>query len=93
MILCSREHEPTHFQVEAVNAAKFNLRSAPGTRESHSEAKQQRLVLKIKEAAILISQMQLRAQLKPGRQQQTPRDAVIKSQSRSAQLCHLYNEA
>ena len=93
MISCSREHEPTHFQVEAVNAAKFNLQSAPGTHEPHSEAKQQRLVLKIKEAAILISQMQLCAQLKPGRQQQTPRDAVIKSQSRSAQLCHLYNEA
>lgn len=37
MISSSGEHEPTHFRVEAVNAAKFNLQRAPGTREAHSE--------------------------------------------------------
>ena len=66
MLSCSREHEPTHFQVEAVSAAKFNLRRAPGTQEAGSEAKHQRLVLKIKEAAILISQMQSCVPLKHG---------------------------
>lgn len=50
-----------------MNAAKFNLQRAPGTQEARSEAKHQRLVLKIKEAAILISQMQSCVQLKNGR--------------------------
>lgn len=37
MIACSPEHEPTDFQVEAVNEAKFNLQLAPGTHKAHSE--------------------------------------------------------
>lgn len=56
------------FPSGSVNTAKFNLQRTPGTHEAHSEAKHQRLVLKIKEAAILISQMQLCVQLKDGRQ-------------------------
>lgn len=37
MISCSWDHKPTNFQVEAVNAAKFNLQLAPGTHKAHSE--------------------------------------------------------